>query len=321
MGKGAEQSDGGGMRRVDSATDLSDLDDKSKPAAARYTTKRSKLIGMINWAHVVGTYAPYFVLVILVYCIGQFVYDLRTVGLKTVEDTVVMVYSRADASIIDLGWRGTGLFLIVFWLGARSRRSIYLLDFECWQAPESWRLTHDQLLECMKAQRVFTADSIGFMQRLLEKSGTGDATAWPPGICRSLEPGKPLMDRSVEAARAESERIVCDVTQQVLSKNNISAKDIDVLIVNCSLFSPTPSLCALVAHKASASERARLLSRRVFALSRARARSASRALVRSSASAPTCARTTSRAWAARRRSSRCSSRATCSRRRPTAPRS
>merc|ERR1712014_399920 len=29
----------------------------------------------------------------------------------------------------------------------------------------------------------------------------------------------------------------------------VTAKDIDFLIVNCSLFSPTPSLCAMISHK------------------------------------------------------------------------
>jgi len=34
-----------------------------------------------------------------------------------------------------------------------------------------------------------------------------------------------------------------------LEKTGLAPKDIDFLIVNCSLFSPTPSLCAMIAHK------------------------------------------------------------------------
>ena len=34
-----------------------------------------------------------------------------------------------------------------------------------------------------------------------------------------------------------------------MEKTKISAKQIDILVINCSLFSPTPSLCALVAEK------------------------------------------------------------------------
>ncbi len=36
--------------------------------------------------------------------------------------------------------------------------------------------------------------------------------------------------------------------QAVLDKTGVSPQDIDVLIINCSLFSPTPSLCAMVVH-------------------------------------------------------------------------
>lgn len=38
------------------------------------------------------------------------------------------------------------------------------------------------------------------------------------------------------------------VTQDVLARTKTKAKHVDILIINCSLFSPTPSLCAMVAH-------------------------------------------------------------------------
>ena len=37
-----------------------------------------------------------------------------------------------------------------------------------------------------------------------------------------------------------------DVVKQVLEKTNTSPKAIDFLVINCSLFSPTPSLCTMV---------------------------------------------------------------------------
>merc|ERR1719265_1771154 len=39
------------------------------------------------------------------------------------------------------------------------------------------------------------------------------------------------------------------MVQDILEKSETRPKDIDFLIVNCSLFSPTPSLCAMVCHK------------------------------------------------------------------------
>jgi predicted naringenin-chalcone synthase len=34
--------------------------------------------------------------------------------------------------------------------------------------------------------------------------------------------------------------------KEVLAKSGVSPRDIGVLVVNCSLFNPTPSLCAMI---------------------------------------------------------------------------
>jgi 3-ketoacyl-CoA synthase len=56
-------------------------------------------------------------------------------------------------------------------------------------------------------------------------------------------------DRSIEASRKEAETVLFDVVEQALKKAKVDPKEIDVLVINCSLFSPTPSLCAMVAYK------------------------------------------------------------------------
>ncbi len=37
-----------------------------------------------------------------------------------------------------------------------------------------------------------------------------------------------------------------DCVRKLLAKTNTKAKAVDFLVVNCSLFSPTPSLCSMV---------------------------------------------------------------------------
>ena len=98
----------------------------------------------------------------------------------------------------------------------------------------------------MRRQRCFNDESLGFMQRILERSGTGQATAWPPGILKSLQPDAPVADRSMAASREEAETVIFDVVEQALKKANVKPREIDILVINCSLFSPTPSLCAMV---------------------------------------------------------------------------
>ncbi|TQE07488.1 hypothetical protein C1H46_006808 [Malus baccata] len=73
--------------------------------------------------------------------------------------------------------------------------------------------------------------SVEFQMRILERSGLGDETCLPPAI--HYIPPNPTM----EAARGEAE---------LVKKTGLKPKDIDILIVNCSLFSPTPSLSVMV---------------------------------------------------------------------------
>lgn len=69
---------------------------------------------------------------------------------------------------------------------------------------------------------------------------------------QSLE-GKPT-DSSIEGSRKEAETVLFDIVAKALKKTNVKAKDIDILVVNCSLFSPTPSLCAMIVSKVRSAE-------------------------------------------------------------------
>jgi 3-ketoacyl-CoA synthase len=144
----------------------------------------------------------------------------------------------------------TALILVVsVWLVVRRDNPIYMLGFATFKPPESWKVSHADIMEIMKRQHCFTDESLSFMQRILEHTGTGQATAWPPGITKSLEPSGPKADRSMAASREEAETVIFDIVEQALQKAKVHPKEIDILVINCSLFSPTPSLCAMVASK------------------------------------------------------------------------
>jgi 3-ketoacyl-CoA synthase len=50
----------------------------------------------------------------------------------------------------------------------------------------------------------------------------------------------------MKLARAEAELVMFESVQNALAECRIAPKDIDCVIVNCSLFNPTPSLCAML---------------------------------------------------------------------------
>lgn len=85
--------------------------------------------------------------------------------------------------------------------------------------------------------------SVEFQMRILERSGLGEETSLPPAI--QYIPPTPNM----EAARGEAELVIFSAMDSLFARTGLKPKDIDVLIVNCSLFSPTPSLSAMVVNK------------------------------------------------------------------------
>lgn len=154
------------------------------------------------------------------------------------------IISVEKGFVFDLGWKTMALVALLLSYLSYREKSVFLVDFSTFEPPESWKLSPEQLVDIMRAQKCFSEDSIGFLERMLQQSGVGPSTAWPPGIVKCLN-GEPA-DRSVEAARKESETVIFDCVRNLLKKTKTNPKDIDFLVINCSLFSPTPSLCSMV---------------------------------------------------------------------------
>jgi 3-ketoacyl-CoA synthase len=228
---------------------------------------------MINWTHVIGTHAPHIMILGLAVLLAQIVHQVVSNLSKSVEHTASpgeLVFSLETLAAVGLAIKDlvfslfhfvgeshglsllspaiktTALVLIVGAWIMRMDNPIYLLSFATFKAPDSWQCSHTDIVEMMRRQACFTDDSLKFMERILERSGTGQATAWPPGITQCLKTnGK--ADRSMNASREEASAVLFNIVEQALRKAHVKPKEIDVLVINCSLFSPTPSLCALVA--------------------------------------------------------------------------
>ncbi len=95
--------------------------------------------------------------------------------------------------------------------------------------------------------RRYSAESINFMERILSNSGIGDKTHWPPGVLQVQE-GKEY-DASMTSAQREYESVVFPIVEKLFAQTNTRPEEIDFLVVNCSLFCSTPSLCAALVNK------------------------------------------------------------------------
>lgn len=235
------------MKKVESSAEFF-TDEKTGDKI--YNVSKSRLVSLINWMQVARRFLP----IIWFLAVGKLCYEVGLIlinngfDFKTIISKEVSTLTLENSVAFDLGWKSMLLVAFLIFFVNRYENPVYLLDFSTFEPPDSWKVSAEQLLEIMKLQECFTEESLAFQERMLAASGVGPSTAWPPGIVRCLNTrGK--SDRSAEAARKESEVVIFNVVEQVLASTGIQPKNIDILVINCSLFSPTPSLCSMVVNK------------------------------------------------------------------------
>ena len=161
-----------------------------------------------------------------------------------------------DAALACLNYPGGWMWplavaaLVTYLL--RRKSTVYLLDFSLFEPPEEWKKSQAELVQLMnnigRSMKSYEEPDLEFMAKVLGNSGTGDATAWPPGILQCEDPTK-QQDQTMVAARHEAETVICSTLQRLFESTGLKPKQVDFLIINCSLFSPTPSLCAMASNR------------------------------------------------------------------------
>jgi 3-ketoacyl-CoA synthase len=136
----------------------------------------------------------------------------------------------------------TALTILVICFTLRSN-SVYLVDFSCYLPPDYLRAPHSHFHEHFDASGAFDTDSLDFQMKVMERSGIG------------VEAGEPLSlhqipaDSSIIGTQEETTTVLFTVVEDLLSKHNINPKSIDILVSNCSLFCPTPSITSMIVNK------------------------------------------------------------------------
>ncbi|KAL9389951.1 hypothetical protein Peur_018556 [Populus x canadensis] len=134
---------------------------------------------------------------------------------------------------------GLLVFLATLYFTSRPRK-IYLLDFACYKPEPARMCTRETFMEKSALAGCFSEENLAFQKKIIERSGLGQNTYFPEGVMRiTPRPG-------MEDARKEAEMVMFGAIDELLAKTGVKAKDIGILIVNCSLFNPTPSLSAMV---------------------------------------------------------------------------
>lgn len=133
----------------------------------------------------------------------------------------------------------TCLIICIVYILCKSNR-VYLIDFVCFHAPEIYRVPISSLLEHLDSMNPQMTE---FQRKVIERSGIGNESYLPAGT------GKLPYTRSFNSTIEEVEMVLFSIAQQLFTTHKINPKSIDILIANCSLTSPCPSLAAMIINK------------------------------------------------------------------------
>ncbi|KAL0457563.1 UNVERIFIED_CONTAM: 3-ketoacyl-CoA synthase 1 [Sesamum latifolium] len=143
-----------------------------------------------------------------------------------------------DTATLVFGSTLLMFLLAIYW--ANRPTPVYLVDFACYKPEDERKLSIDSFMKMTEENGVFEQDSINFQKRISYRSGLGDETYFARGIT-----SKPP-NLSMKEARLEAEAVMFGALDSLFSKTGVEPKDIGILIVNCSLFNPTPSLSSML---------------------------------------------------------------------------
>lgn len=158
---------------------------------------------------------------------------LRHVGLRAIWD--MLQYNLVSVMCFSASL----VFVLTVYFKSRPF-PIYLVDFSCYKASKNDMCSNGAFMGYSAAMGVFNEKSLDFQRKICERSGLGEETYLPPAVIN--EPPNPCMAE----ARLEAERVMFGAIDELFAKTGVSPRDVGMLVVNCSLFVPTPSLASII---------------------------------------------------------------------------
>ncbi len=140
------------------------------------------------------------------------------------------------ATVVVSFMMGAGLAVLRF----SRRRRVCLVDFTVYKPPEDWRVDVEQLMSLSCSSKTFTKKSLNFSLAVTKRSGVAPVGTYLPPAITKQQP------KTMKASREEAEHVMFGCLDDLFGQTGIRPKDVGILIVNCSLFNPTPSLTAMI---------------------------------------------------------------------------
>ncbi|CAN6556813.1 unnamed protein product [Malus baccata var. baccata] len=134
-------------------------------------------------------------------------------------------------------------FIFIMWKFFYERRDqeCYILDYQCYKPTDDRKLDTEFSGEIIKRTKNLGLLEYQFLLKAIVSSGIGEQT-YAPRIMFSGRESCPTLDDSI----SEMEEFFHDSIKKLLDRSGISPSEIDVLVVNVSMFASVPSLSSRI---------------------------------------------------------------------------
>ncbi|CAA7060076.1 unnamed protein product [Microthlaspi erraticum] len=122
-------------------------------------------------------------------------------------------------------------------------RPVYMVDSSCYLPPDHLKAPSTMFMDHVRQIGYFDDDALEFQRMILERSGLGEETYLPEAMIHVP------FRISMAAAREEAEQVMFGALDNLFANTDVDPKDVGILVVNCSIFCPTPSLSAMIVNK------------------------------------------------------------------------
>ncbi|EFJ37673.1 hypothetical protein SELMODRAFT_75021 [Selaginella moellendorffii] len=157
-----------------------------------------------------------------------------------IEDIIWMLWEHFRYNLLSLSLSSAALAFVATIYATTRPAPVLLMDFACYRPDDDRRCSRERFMRHSRHSGAFNEESLSFQAKILEKCGIGEESYVP----RSLTSDP--FNKSMEEARFETESVMFGALDELFSRSGVRPKDIGILIVNCSLFNPTPSLSAMI---------------------------------------------------------------------------
>uniref|UniRef100_A0A0E0KEE1 3-ketoacyl-CoA synthase n=1 Tax=Oryza punctata TaxID=4537 RepID=A0A0E0KEE1_ORYPU len=132
------------------------------------------------------------------------------------------------------------------WTAAARRRQsrCYLLDYVCHKPSDDRKVSTEAAGAVIERSKRLGLPEYRFLLRVIVRSGIGEETYAPRNVLDGRE-DEPTHRDSLD----EMEAFFGDSIAELFARTGFGPRDVDVLVVNVSMFSPDPSLASMIVHR------------------------------------------------------------------------